>query len=199
MMGMFKMNRRENPSVQKAMEEKNEKEKMASIAKINAISYQNIILRAQEILNDEDNQKLDEMVGNKNFDKEMLSFLQEKIPNFSEIIKEEVMKTQNNLENEMQELEKVEAESILKIGGMALEGTINNILGILEGEEKESFKKMLDKGDEKEVYNYIEENFPNMLNNKIEDTKNDFNFLDDEIEKNLAKLEAEEKAKKQVE
>ncbi len=199
MMGMFKMNRRENPSVQKAMEEKNEKEKMASIAKINAISYQNIILRAQEILNDEDNQKLDEMVGNKNFDKEMLSFLQEKIPNFSEIIKEEVMKTQNNLENEMQELEKVETESILKIGGMALEGTINNILGILEGEEKESFKKMLDKGDEKEVYNYIEENFPNMLNNKIEDTKNDFNFLDDEIEKNLAKLEAEEKAKKQVE
>ncbi len=200
----FSMNKMEKTPFNKAMEQKNDEEKVEVFKKMGEVSYQNILLRAQEMLSDEDNEKLDEIAGGADYEKEMFIFLQEKIPNFSELIKEEVEKTQEIIEKNMSEKENnnqelepenIDIESVSKLGEISIKKISQEILETTEGEEKERFEKVLESEDDSKISSYIELNYPELLKSKNQETKEDFEFIRNEIKKKLE----ERKAKKENE
>ena len=200
----FSRNNMEQSPFNKAIEKKKDEEKVEVFKKMGEISYQNILLRSQEILSDEDNEKLDEIAGGESAEKEIFNFLQEKIPNFSEIIKEEVEKTQEIIENNMNkeennnselEPENIDVESLSKLGEVSIKKISREILETSEGEEKERFEKVLDSEDEQKIVSYIELNYPELLKEKNQETKEDFEFIRNEIKRKLE----ERKAKKENE
>lgn len=203
----FSRNKMEQSPISKALENKSDEEKIETFKKMGTISYQNILIRAQEMLSDENNEKLNQISDGPDSEQKMFNFLQETIPNFSEVIKEEVEKTQelieNNMsakENEINETENeaelnpenIDVESIMKIGELSLRKICSEILNTSEGKEKEDFEKVLNTEDEQQITSYIEKNYPDLIDEKGKEIEDDLEFFRNEINKNLERMESEE-------
>jgi MFS superfamily sulfate permease-like transporter len=101
------------------------------------------------------------------------------------------MSEEKNQENKNEvelEPEDVDIESLNKLGKLSLRKISNEILNTSEGEEKENFEKLLETGDEEKVVSYIEKNYPELLEEKNEETQDDLEFLKSEIRKNLEEM-----------
>ncbi|MDA3803070.1 MAG: hypothetical protein PF488_04255 [Patescibacteria group bacterium] len=203
----FSKNKMEQSPFNKAMEQKNDEEKIETFKKMGTITYQNVLLKAQEILSEKENEKFDEIAGGPDYEKEMFTFLQEKIPNFSNIIKEEVEKTQESIENNMSEEknnaeithekelnpENIDVDTLSKLGEISIKRISHEILDSSEGEEKENFEKVLDTQDDQKIASYIEENYPELLEEKNKETQDDLEYLKSKIRENLEKMKQQEK------
>ncbi|MCF7794800.1 hypothetical protein K9M50_00360 [Patescibacteria group bacterium] len=200
----FSRNKIEETPFNKAMEEKTEEERIETFKKMGKISYQNTILRAQEMLSEEEKEELDETAGGSDPEKKIFNYLQEKIPNFSEIIKEEVEKTQNLIEENMTnekkqndnetepESDDVNIENLNKMGEISLKRISTEILNTTEGEEKKAFEDILETGDEDKVISYIENNYPE-LNRKISaETASDVDYLKSKLRAKFAEMRKNE-------
>lgn len=82
-----------------------EKQKEA-MERLGAIVYQEIMLRALDILTEEDKDEFEKLIEKDQNPETMFGFLSEKIPNLDEIVKEEAEKLRNDSAEIMSEIGK---------------------------------------------------------------------------------------------
>lgn len=75
------------------LEALSEDKQVEILEKIGQIIFQSVLIRVMDIMSEEDKDEFDELLGVKADDTEaVLGFLQGKVPNLDEIVKEEVIK-----------------------------------------------------------------------------------------------------------
>ena len=81
----------------------NEKEEM--ILKIGSVIYQNVLMRVLETMPDEDQDEFEKILDNDAKPEEIFTFLNNKVPNFEQIINEEAIKLKNKTSDIMGQIE----------------------------------------------------------------------------------------------
>lgn len=62
------------------------------ILRVGAVIYQNVLIRASELIRNEDQEELEKMFDKNSTTEEVFSFLKDKVPGFEKIIEEEALK-----------------------------------------------------------------------------------------------------------
>ena len=67
-------------------------EQQEALARMAAVVYQEVVVRALNVMNDSDKEKFDSILSTTNDPEILLAFLSEKLPNLNEIVEEEANK-----------------------------------------------------------------------------------------------------------
>ncbi|MAG44707.1 hypothetical protein CL633_02355 [bacterium] len=78
--------------------------KIALLDKMSELIQKRLILRVLEILQEDDKKELEKIMEQKSAPDKVGQFLQKKVPNFEEVIKEEIIKFKQEAKNRVEEL-----------------------------------------------------------------------------------------------
>lgn len=161
MFEMFKAVNKDNKKdlLKESLETKNKEEKLEDLKTLSALAYQKLLIKAPELLSQEDNLKLENVSDDQ---EKMLAFLKEKLPNFDDLVNESIQETQEQA-NELiaEEISDNEKELIFELGNIPLQNVLAEAFAVLEGKDQEALAKLLEAGEEKPLFNFLEEKMPN--------------------------------------
>ncbi|MBN2854367.1 hypothetical protein JXK06_02420 [Patescibacteria group bacterium] len=145
--------------LKESLEAKNETEKVESLKELGALAYQKLLTKVPELLSEEDNMEFESIVGDQ---EKMMSFLKEKLANFDALVDESIKETQEKVSDDLiEEISENDKETIFKLGSIPLQNVLAEAFTILEEGDQDHLGKLLEAGEEKPLFNFLEEKLPN--------------------------------------
>lgn len=160
--------------LKESLDAKSGEEKAESLKELGALAYQKLLTKVPELLSEEDSLAFEEIVGDQ---EKMLAFLKEKLANFDDLVNSSIRETQEQA-NELiaEEMSRNEKELIFELGSIPLQGILAEAFAVLEENDQETLGNLLEAGEEKPLFNFLEEKMPNfkeLLEEKTKSTASD--------------------------
>jgi len=176
---MFKNFGAENKKdvLKESLEAKNETERVESLKEFGALAYQKLLTKVPELLSEEDNMEFESIVGDQ---EKMMTFLKERLANFDALVDESIKETQEKVsDNLIEEVSEDDKETIFKLGSIPLQNVLAEAFTVLEGGDQDRLGKLLEAGEEKPLFNFLEEKLPNFKEILEKETDNTANRMEE--------------------